>query len=82
MFDFKNSTQGQKLSDIIHLDSFEANNNIIVTKPRGDSDYLGCTYLMTPLSGAGQEVTTLMASVIKTAPDESIIQVSFNAFQL
>jgi conjugal transfer ATP-binding protein TraC len=76
MFDFKNSTQGQKLSDIIHLDSFEANNNIIVTKPRGDSDYLGCTYLMTPLSGAGQEVTTLMASVIKTAPDESIIQVS------
>lgn len=76
MFDFKNSTKAQKISSIIHLDSFEAHNNIIVTKPSGDSDYLGCTYLMTPLSGAGQEVTTLMSSVIKTAPDESIIQVS------
>jgi len=76
MFDLRNSTKGQKLSEIIHLDSFESHNNIIVTKPKGDSDYLGCTYSMTPLSGAGAEVTTLVASVIKTAPDDSIIQVS------
>lgn len=68
----KARTQG--ISDLINLDTYTADNNLLISKAHNDQTYIGRTYVMSPLLGGGAEFSEVIASLFKTVPDNSIIQ--------
>ena len=66
----------QFASDLIHLDTYTANDHLIVSKAKQDKTYVGRAYLMSPLVGGGGEFGTVVQNIFKSCPDDSLIQVS------
>ncbi|PTT90211.1 conjugal transfer protein TraC [Pelomonas sp. HMWF004] len=72
------TTQYKKrpLSDVINLETYTRDSHLIISKPEGDKMMIGRAYEMTPLAGGGQEFSTVVAAMFKTAPDNSVIQIT------
>lgn len=66
----------QFASDLIHLDTYTANDHLIVSKAKQDKTYVGRAYAMKPLVGGGGEFSTVVQNIFKACPDDSLIQVS------
>lgn len=64
------------ISDFIGIETYTVAGDLIVTKPEKDGYFIGRAYEMTPLSGGGGEFSTVVTNLFKTAPDNSVIQVS------
>lgn len=65
-----------RASGIINIETYDNVTNVIVSKSDGDKILMGRVYIMTPLSGGGAEVKTVISNVFKTAPDDTLIQVN------
>jgi conjugal transfer ATP-binding protein TraC len=63
-------------SGFIHLETFTADNHLIISKSVGDKFFVGRTYEMSPLIGGGGEFGDIVVNIFKAAPDDSVIQVS------
>lgn len=66
----------QVSSSFVHLESYARESNLIVSKPEGDSIYIGRCYEMSPLAGGGLEFAGLIQNIYKSAPDDSLLQTS------
>jgi conjugal transfer ATP-binding protein TraC len=66
----------QVSSSFVHLESYARESNLIVSKPEGDSIYVGRCYEMSPLSGGGTEFAGLIQNIYKSAPDDALLQIS------
>jgi conjugal transfer ATP-binding protein TraC len=67
----------QKASDIIHLDTYTGDEErLIFAKPDGDKAFVGRVYVASPLVGHGGEFSNVVQNLLKSAPDDSVIQVS------
>lgn len=64
----------QSISDLINLDTYTAENNLVISKARHDQTYIGRSYVMSPLLGGGAEFAEVIMSLFKTVPDNSVIQ--------
>ncbi|HSY26461.1 MAG TPA: conjugal transfer protein TraC, partial [Burkholderiaceae bacterium] len=60
----------------MNLDTYTREDHLIVSKADGDKTYIGRVYLMSPLAGGGGEFSTVVQHIIKSAPDDTVIQVS------
>jgi conjugal transfer ATP-binding protein TraC len=63
-------------SSFVNLDTYTREDHLIVSKADGDKTYIGRVYLMSPLAGGGGEFSTVVQHIIKSAPDDTVIQVS------
>lgn len=60
-------------SNFVNLESYVEESNLMMATP-DKSQFIGRTYEMSPLSGGGSEVPTLVKNVFKMAKDNSLIQ--------
>lgn len=70
----------QVSSSFVHLESYARASNLIVSKPDGDGLCVGRCYEMSPLSGGGAEFAGLIQNIYKSAPDDSVLQMSLLNF--
>ncbi len=70
------SVKTQKASDLINLDTYTADEHLIVSKAKQDKTYVGRAYSMSPIVGGGGEFATVIQNIFKSCPDDSVIQVS------
>ena len=70
------SVKTQKASDLINLDTYTAEEHLIVSKAKQDKTYVGRAYSMSPIVGGGGEFATVIQNIFKSCPDDSVIQVS------
>lgn len=70
------NTPTQVSSSFVHLESYTRDTNLIVSKPDGDSIYVGRCYEMSPLSGGGGEFAALIQNIYKSAPDDALLQIN------
>jgi conjugal transfer ATP-binding protein TraC len=66
----------QVSSTFVHVESYTRESNLIISKPEGDSIYIGRCYEMSPLSGGGTEFAGLIQTIYKSAPDDAVLQLS------
>ena len=66
----------QVSSSFLHVESYARGSNLIVSKPEGNSIYIGRCYEMSPLAGGGTEFAGLIQNIYKSAPDESVLQIT------
>lgn len=67
----------QKTSDLINLDTYTSDEDrLIFSKAEGDRAYVGRVYVASPLIGAGNEFGNVVTNLLKSLPDDSIVQVS------
>ena len=71
-----NSRAQKKASCMINLDTYTRDNRLIISKADGDKTFIGRVYEMSPLIGGGSEFANVLNNLFKTAPDDSLIQVS------
>lgn len=64
-----------KISEILHLDTYTHDDNLIISKPPGPKFHIGRVYTASPLIGQGTEFADVMAEVVKNQVDDAIIQV-------
>ncbi|WP_155835241.1 TraC family protein [Herbaspirillum sp. RV1423] len=61
-------------SNFVNLESYVADTNLMMATPEKSPQFIGRTYEMSPLSGGGSEVPTLVKNVFKMAKDNSLVQ--------
>ena len=66
----------QEISDFINLETYTSDSHLIISKADGDKMMVGRVYEMSPLAGGGGEFSDVIHSITKTAPDDSVIQVT------
>lgn len=66
----------QVSSSFLHVESYTRGSNLIISKPEGGSICIGRCYEMNPLAGGGAEFAGLIQNVYKSAPDDSVLQIS------
>ncbi|VVE56419.1 type-IV secretion system protein TraC [Pandoraea aquatica] len=64
------------ISDVINLETYTNDSNLVVSKADSEKAYVGAVYRMSPLSGGGGEFSTVIQNAFKSVPDDSVIQVS------
>jgi conjugal transfer ATP-binding protein TraC len=68
--------RSQEISDFINLETYTSDSHLIIGKADGDKMMVGRVYEMSPLAGGGAEFSDVIHSITKTAPDDSVIQVT------
>lgn len=66
----------QVSSSFLHVESYTRGSNLIISKPEGSNICVGRCYEMSPLAGGGAEFAGLIQNVYKSAPDDSVLQIS------
>lgn len=66
----------RKASDIIHLETYTDEDRLIVSKPDGDKLMIGRVIEASPLIAGGGDFGVTINSVIRSAPDNSVVQIS------
>lgn len=66
----------QAASKLVNLDTYTKDTHLIIAKAPNDKTYIGRVYQMSPLVGGGSEFGTVLRNIIKTAPDDTVIQVN------
>ena len=66
----------QHASDFVNLETYTQDEHLIVSKAQDDKTYIGRVYQMSPLVGGGAEFGNVIVNIFKSAPDDSVIQVS------
>jgi conjugal transfer ATP-binding protein TraC len=66
----------QRASDLVNLDAYTREDHLLFSKADGDKSYVGRVYVARPLLGGGSEFANVIVNVIKSMPDDSVIQVS------
>jgi|GEM_PF-1966751 len=64
------------MSGFIGLQSYTEFDNLVISQLAGDNSFVGRVYSMAPLTGGGTEFSNLISSILKSAPDESVMQFS------
>ena len=64
------------MSEFIGLQSYTELDNMVISQLAGDNLYVGRVYAMAPLTGGGTEFSNLISSILKSAPDDSVMQFS------
>lgn len=70
----------QPASDFVNLETYTSDDHLIVSKAQDDKLYIGRVYEMSPLIGGGGEFGNVIVNIFKSAPDDSVIQVSLLSF--
>ena len=76
MSHIKNAANPHLMSEFIGLQSYTELDNMVISQLAGDNLYVGRVYAMAPLTGGGTEFSNLISSILKSAPDDSVMQFS------
>ncbi|WP_062085485.1 TraC family protein [Caballeronia udeis] len=68
--------QKKPASDMVNLETYTSDTNLVISKAEAEKPYVGAVYRMTPLAGGGGEFSTVVQNIFKAVPDDSVIQVS------
>ena len=73
---FQRSVRTEPASSMIHLETYTSDDHLIVSKADGDKLMIGRVIEASPLIAGGGDFGVTVNSVIRAAPDNSVIQIS------